>query len=859
MGRPCAFCLTGWLVVQALPAQSLPDDMEPQRPMLGGEVQREAEAELRELVPQFLQVQERRKTLYDDLNSPNRKLSIEEFRREDERLREEATSLESRMRDAQRRRDTSVVDGVQSRSVVMAGSGAGNAVLERLYPEFLGRLDAPQAGAAPPQLFYEADGIEKGLRKLIAGRAEAAVLNRPLTQAERESLQQAFPDPRRQPEERAFCRAVLVIVVHGSNRLRCLTLSQVKAIYHEKIGNWSAMSSFNRSIVRIGTKYPRLSWWLFNEQVLGGETIDFPNMPRPEPGEPLLWKDLRDWHAENRMRFPGGGPFARYEDDAKVTEEVAKTPGAIGYCILLPTDEEPKGVRIVPISEPEDGAPMAPTRGNIVLGRYPLHITLSFLVSPNASDAGKAFVEFVCSNQAVATIQQCGLYSLVDQEQMLAEQRVEAMKAGKGQPVVVCDLAGVGEAIKAVALEFARAKMAVQVTLDEGGGNAEQACERLKTGKTQLLLVDDGLDETLGGPVIEQAGQEMVLGSRAVGVVVHPENVFHQLTMDDLRQILAGEVDRWPGRTGTAERIVLYGLPANDALMQLVDQAMGPDAKRTKMTVRPNSERVILSVASQPGALGLVDLTKVGRHETKVKLLAILPPGTSEAVPPAPDRVPEGYPLARPVHLHLSPKASEAAQAFFAFLNEGGGREALLGAGLVPRPLPETIETEIAAAYGPAEQPEAALPPAQVAAVVENDSPATAAPDHLHEVLRGALSGPAEGSSARAASVAAQSRADQAAEGAAASTPLDRDRPASRPRPAEAADARQPARGDGSAPHPAASEPSAAAGDFFAWITAHAVPIGLGGMGVVAFAIVLGTFSMKRARHRKEVLRRYRP
>ena len=64
------------------------------------------------------------------------------------------------------------------------------------------------------------------------------------------------------------------------------------------------------------------------------------------------------------------------------------------------------------------------------------------------------------------------------------------MKAGKGQPVVVCDLAGVGEAIKAAALEFARAKMAVQVSLDAAGGSKSQAVERVKTGEAELMVVD---------------------------------------------------------------------------------------------------------------------------------------------------------------------------------------------------------------------------------------------------------------------------------------------------------------------------------------------------------------------------------
>ncbi len=91
-------------------------------------------------------------------------------------------------------------------------------------------------------------------------------------------------------------------------------------------------------------------------------------------------------------------------------------------------------------------------------------------------------------------------------------------------------------------------------------------------------------------------------------------------------------------------------------------------------------------MAAQPGALGLVDLTELPRHEMKVKLLAILPPGERQAAPPAPDRLPEGYPLAQPVTLYLSGKASEAGRAFFAFLAEGNAPDSLLAHGVVPRP-----------------------------------------------------------------------------------------------------------------------------------------------------------------------------
>ncbi len=266
------------------------------------------------------------------------------------------------------------------------------------------------------------------------------------------------------------------------------------------------------------------------------------------------------------------------------------------------------------------------------------------------------------------------------------------------------------------------------------------------------------------------------------------------------------DVDRWPGATSTAERIVLYALPPTNPLMPLVDRAMESNMKRATATARPDSERVILSVAAQPGALGLVDLTKIARHETKVKLLAILPPDETEAVapaveiregaaregdspnfaaataerngtPPVPRNLGQspGYPLAGPVTLYIPPKASGAARALFAFLNDGGGREALLASGLVPQPLPQA---EVAAAYGPADESEATGPSAQVAAAYEEDASATVASDHLHDVLRGALGGSAEGSPTGVTSVAAQPGTNQTVEDAAASTPLGPDRPA---------------------------------------------------------------------------------
>ncbi len=570
---------------------------------------------------------------------------------------------------------------------------------------------------------------------------------------------------------------VVGVVVNTSNPVRSLRAEQLGAVFSGKSRSWSELDRAGsaRAIELYSPVLQLTQSYIFQHNTMRNQWFSI---------------ELHDRNADpqRQKRFPDAIVGAVIED-----------AGAIGFFQLPPEMVLDKRVRLLQVASDEHAPAVPPSIASVADGTYPIIDRLTLYLHPHAPPEACAFCEFATGPEGAKIIRQFGLWPEYELEKVRGEQRVADVKAGKGDPVAVCDLAGVGEAIKAAALEFARAKMAVQVTLDAAGGSVEQAGERLKTGEAELMLVDGGVEETWRGPVMEEGGAEMVLGSRTVGVVVHPGNSFDELTMDDLRQILAGKVDRWPGATGTAEKIVLYALPATNPLMQLMDRAMGSDMKRAKVTVRPDSERVILSVAAQPGSLGLVDLTKVARHETKVKLLAILPPGETEAAAPAPDRVPEGYPLASPVALHLSPKASEAAKSFFAFLNEGGGRDSLLVGGLIPRPLPEAIEAEVAAAYGLVDESQAAGPPAQVAAAKEDDSPATAAPDPLQDVLCGALGGPAGASPSGVAPAVAPARTDQTAASAAAeSTPLDPNRPT--PRHAEKTEAIQPAPGEGSVP-----------------------------------------------------------
>lgn len=160
----------------------------------------EAEQRLREL-------DSRLRTIDEELKSPKRERSIDQIRIELEAIAKERAEKNKRLNELMDRHDRTVLDAIKSRSLVITGAAGVCGVIEHLYPEFLGTLEPKQASSFPPQLFYEPEGSDAAFKKLINGKAEAAVLDRPLNEEEKAVLAKAFPDPQRQPQQIIFCRA----------------------------------------------------------------------------------------------------------------------------------------------------------------------------------------------------------------------------------------------------------------------------------------------------------------------------------------------------------------------------------------------------------------------------------------------------------------------------------------------------------------------------------------------------------------------------------------------------------------------------------------------------------------------------
>jgi len=570
----------------------------------------------------------------------------------------------------------------------MSGTANACGVTELLYPEFLGALDPKKRSTFPSQIYYEANGSDAGFQKLLSSKTEAAVLDRPLKDEEKAAMEKAFPDPQRRPQEIVFCRAAVAIVVHRGNRFLGLTMEQVEHIYRAKIEKWSAVGGADQNISRLGTNYPLLSWRMFSHQVLHGEGVRFPNEFKYDPNHLPQAEELHRFYKEQHSRFPGGGPFPCFANDAKLVEEVSKKSNAIGYCLLFASSERMKNVRIVPIARKQGDDPVAPLHNGALSDTYPLQEVMWFLVHPDAPESTRAFVEYCASSKAASIIKQCGLWPDCQLEQVRGQQRLADVKNGKGTEIVVCNLTGCEDVLNDLSLKFVKAKAAVQLKFQKGE-TRDTAIEKLAKGATDLLLADWKSGEvreergersanpksvekgtvpgTLQGEGQSPIPRSIELGRMAVGVIVHPENPLESLPIDEAKSIFCDEIKKWPAVRGAAAAMHVFGLRNTNPIAQLLKESFNRDPKGSarhatlKCTAQPDNEKVILAVARDPAAIGFVDMSQLPPNDKSVKLVPVCE-GTGKG------KVPTSNPLPRTLTLYVSPNASQVAKDFAEFL-----------------------------------------------------------------------------------------------------------------------------------------------------------------------------------------------
>ena len=434
------------------------------------------------------------------------------------------------------------------------------------------------------------------------------------------------------------------------------------------------------------------------------------------------WRDTDQVGVRELQRLAFRDDVVSCADAKEVLAKVRKDAHALGFfaCRGPLTKRDLQGVKALPIAVKEGDQAVAPPLDLASERAYPLAEPLVLYVHPNAPVVARDFCKFATGPEAAKIVQQFGIWPEYPAEQARAEQRLAEVKAGKGKEIVVCDLTGKKRLLKDLALEFVKAKAAVQLRLQEGDAWDNVTGKGFKGG-SELLLTDRPLPTVRGGrPELVASAtdtgsklpQSVELGRMAVGIIVHPKNMLNSLPLNELRGILCGEIRQWPGANGSADTMHVYGPHADDAVVQLLKEKIGDMS--LKYHVLPDNQKVILEIARDSAAIGFVDLSQLSPDEKSVKLVDVYLPGQpNQAKTSAKDAnrakqgaegegqsspqsfahrltslaacgLPEDYPLVRTFTFYASPRASEAAKDFAQFVASDHCATTLIQHNLLP-------------------------------------------------------------------------------------------------------------------------------------------------------------------------------
>jgi len=228
-------------------------------------------------------------------------------------------------------------------------------------------------------------GSLEGIHQLVSHKhkADLADISLKLTEAQTASGLVGTP----------YCRDAIAVVVNPSNRKSDFTRAELKAIF---TGNQEKWEDGTGVVVLIRDGYSGTRKF-FEEQVIGAEEYVPAHIAVEKKGEGMLLKPL----------FTNFKPpfFPLIEGSQELLFSLSKMRGAIGYLSVGSIPGEARAVKI-------DG--VAPTRENIISGRYLLSRAPMLVSRGKPAGEAQQFIDFVLSPEGQKIVKRMGYIPIRD-------------------------------------------------------------------------------------------------------------------------------------------------------------------------------------------------------------------------------------------------------------------------------------------------------------------------------------------------------------------------------------------------------------------------------------------------------------
>jgi phosphate transport system substrate-binding protein len=232
---------------------------------------------------------------------------------------------------------------------------------------------------------------------------------------------------------------------------------------------------------------------------------------------------------------------------------------------------------------------------------------------------------------------------------------------------------------------FMNQKPDVEVAVTGGGSGTGIAA--LINGTTEICAASREMKAKEKQQASEKGAEvrEVVVARDGIAVVVNPNNPIRELDMQQLAQIFTGSLTRWNQVGGSKDEILVFSRESSSGTYVFFQEHVLKNKDYTaKAKLMPATSAIIESVSADEDAIGYVGLGYALAAKDKVKIIGVKADVNSPAVTPSDETVINGkYPIARPLYLYVSTRASENVTAFVDFCLSKRGQAIVKEAGYV--------------------------------------------------------------------------------------------------------------------------------------------------------------------------------
>ncbi len=168
-----------------------------------------------------------------------------------------------------------------------------------------------------------------------------------------------------------------------------------------------------------------------------------------------------------------------------------------------------------------------------------------------------------------------------------------------------------------------------------------------------------------------------VIAKDGIAIVVHPSNPIKELTLEQMKKIYTGEINKWSDIGGSNKPIVVISRDVASGTFEVFKTKVLEGKKtRADALMLASNNAVATTVADTPDAIGYIGL---GYLSLTVKAIDI------DGITPTNETVTSGeYKIARPLYMYTNGNPSGKVKNYIDFVLSSEGQDVVQEVGFVP-------------------------------------------------------------------------------------------------------------------------------------------------------------------------------